>query len=63
MGEIISKDAYVKNVETTEQWNDLMLTYASVYLSAHPAKTIELLKYIQTDKMGVNRVVYGLEGV
>lgn len=55
LGEIISKDANPKKIETIEQWTDLMLIYASVYLSAHPAKTLDLLKYIQTVRMGVNR--------
>ena len=32
-----------------------MLTFESVYLSAHPAKTLEMLKYIQTVRMGVSR--------
>lgn len=38
--------------------NALLHTYARVYLSAHPAGTIELLKYIQTVGMGVNRGSY-----
>ncbi|XP_062576491.1 uncharacterized protein LOC134238373 [Saccostrea cucullata] len=55
MGEIIYKDANPKKVENIEQWTDLMLIFASVYLSAHPAKTLDLLKYIQTVRMGVSR--------
>lgn len=41
LGEIISKDAYPKKVDTTEQWSDLMFISAGVYLSGHPAKFIE----------------------
>ncbi|XP_062617594.1 uncharacterized protein LOC134279254 [Saccostrea cucullata] len=55
MGEIISKDLNSKKVENIEQWTDLMLIFASVYLSAHPAKTLDLFKYIQTVRMGVSR--------
>ena len=32
-----------------------MLIFAAIYLQAHPAKTIELIKYIQTVRMGANR--------
>lgn len=38
-------------------YNAVLHTYATVYLSAHPAETIELLKYIQTGKI-VNRGSY-----
>jgi hypothetical protein len=55
MGEIVAKDNFTPKVETIEQWTDLMHTYAMVYLSAHPSKTVEMLKYIQTVRMGVNR--------
>lgn len=39
-------------------YNAVLHTYATVYLSAHPAETIELLKYIQTVRIGVNRGSY-----
>lgn len=42
-------------------YNAVLHTYATVYLSAHPAETIELLKYrmyIQTVRIGVNRGNY-----
>lgn len=39
-------------------YNAVLYTYATVYLSAHPAETIELLKYIQTVRIGVNRGSY-----
>ena len=32
-----------------------MLIFAAIYLQAHPAKTIELIKKIQTVRMGANR--------
>lgn len=58
MEEIISKDPTVKKVETIDYWTNLVLTYARIYLSAHPAETIEPLKYIQTVRRGVNRGSY-----
>lgn len=39
-------------------YNAVLHTYATVYLNAHPAETIELLKYIQTVRIGVNRGSY-----
>ena len=55
LGEIISRDANPKKVDTIEQWTDLMFIFAGVYLSGHPAKAIELLKYIQSVRMGASR--------
>lgn len=59
MGEIISKDANPKKVDTIEQWTDLMFIFAGIYLSGHPAKSIELLKYMQCVRMGANRGAVG----
>lgn len=58
LGEIISRDANPRKVDTIEQWTDLMFIFAGVYLSGHPAKAIELLKYMQSVRMGV-RGPYG----
>ena len=38
LGEIISRDANPKKVDTVEQWTDLMFIFAGVYLSGHPAR-------------------------
>ena len=55
LGEIVTKDTSPKRIESIEKWTDVMLIFAAIYLQAHPAKTIELIKYIQTVRMGANR--------
>ena len=59
LGEIISRDTNPRKVDTVEQWIDLIFIFAGVYLSGHPAKAIELLKYIQSVRMRTSREPYG----
>lgn len=55
LGKIISKDAKSKKVDTIEQETDLMFIFAGVYRNDHPARALELLKYMQSIRMGANR--------
>ena len=55
LGEIVTKDTSPQRKESIEKWTDVMLIFVAKYLQAHPAKTTELMKYIQTVRMGANR--------
>ena len=41
-----SIDVNPRKVDTIKHWTELMFILAGVYLSGHPAKAIEMLKYI-----------------
>ncbi|XP_056003510.1 uncharacterized protein LOC125663021 [Ostrea edulis] len=55
LGEIVTRDSTPKRIESIEKWTDVMLNFAAIYLKEHPAKNIDLLKYIQTVRMGAGR--------
>lgn len=44
-GNIITKPSKEKIV-SIEQWTDAFLVYSSIYLSAHPGQTQDMLQYM-----------------
>ncbi|KAK3088512.1 hypothetical protein FSP39_020020 [Pinctada imbricata] len=54
-GELISKPPRAKKVESIDQWTQAFLIYMSIYLSAHPNKTQELVKYLHDVRLGAQR--------
>lgn len=49
---IVKSQSSTKKVTTIETWTDAMLVFTSVYLSAHPERTQDILKYINTVRLG-----------
>jgi hypothetical protein len=55
LSEIVSKEANPPKIDTIEQWADVMFTFAGMYASGHPSKAVDLVKYMQTVRMGPSR--------
>lgn len=55
-GIIATKEKPKNSITTIEKWTDAFVIYMSIYLSAHPAKCQELLKYLNTVRLGATRI-------
>ena len=44
-----------RKIYSIEEWSDAFLVFASIYLSAHPTKTQEVLKYFSTIRLAAKR--------
>ncbi|KAK3102702.1 hypothetical protein FSP39_013266 [Pinctada imbricata] len=54
-GELIIKPKTNQKIATIARWTDAILTFSSNYLSAHPKKTQEILKYMHDVRIGAER--------
>lgn len=45
-GELHATEKSNRKINNIQQWTDAFLIFSSVYLQAHPAKNLELLKYM-----------------
>ena len=54
-GEIQTADKSTKKITSIEQWTDAFIVYASIYLAAHPAKTLDMLKYLNDVRLAASR--------
>ncbi|KAK3099696.1 hypothetical protein FSP39_008146 [Pinctada imbricata] len=54
-GELIIKPKTNQKIATIARWTDAFLTFSSIYLSAHPNKTQEILKYMHDVRVGAER--------
>lgn len=49
------KEAAAKKIVNIENWTDAFIIFTSVYLSAHPHRAQELLKYMHSIRLGYSR--------
>lgn len=55
-GVISTKEKKHEAINTIEKWTDAFIIYMSIYLSTHPEKCQELLKYVSTVRLGASRI-------
>jgi hypothetical protein len=55
-GELQVKKSRSQKIANMEAWTDAFIVYMSVYLSVHVNKTQELLKYMNTIRLGEKRI-------
>ena len=60
-GELETVEKSTKKITNIEQWTDAFIIYASVYLSSHPAKSLQLLKYMKDLRMAACRSPEGFK--
>ena len=60
-GELETVEKRTKKITNIEQWTDAFIIYASVYLSSHPAKSLQLLKYMKDLRMAACRSPEGFK--
>ena len=51
----MKRDINPKQIETTEQWTDIIFIFARIYLSGHPVTALELLEYMQCGRMEASK--------
>ncbi|XP_069114905.1 uncharacterized protein [Argopecten irradians] len=54
-GQLVAKDKNAKRINNIADWTDAFIIYTSIYSAAHPERVHELLKYIQTIRLGAGR--------
>ena len=54
-GELVIKQAKKQVIDSIETWTDAFVIFMGIYLSAHPEKTQDLLKYMNTIRTGAKR--------
>ena len=54
-GELVIKPSKKQTIDNIESWTDAFIIFSGIYLSAHPEKTQELLKYMSTIRTGAKR--------
>ena len=54
-GEIIAKAKPSEKIQSIEKWTDAFLVFISIYGAAHPAKVLDLIKYMSTIRLGASR--------
>lgn len=54
-GELVTKEKVSTKINTIEKWTDAFIIFMSIYISAHPHKASELLKYMSTVRLGASR--------
>lgn len=54
-GELLAKPKASKKINSISEWTDAFLIFSSIYSSVHPEKFQDLLKYMQTIRLGASR--------
>lgn len=54
-GELQTSEKNSKKINNIEQWTDAFIIFCSIYLEAHPAKTLEILKYMNDVRLAASR--------
>ena len=54
-GELQTTDKASKKINNIQQWTDAFIIYASIYLQAHPTKSLDLLKYMSDIRLAAAR--------
>lgn len=54
-GELHATEKSNRKINNIQQWTDAFLIFSSVYLQAHPAKNLELLKYMRDVRLAASR--------
>lgn len=54
-GELQTSEKNSKKINNIEQWTDAFIIFCSIYLQAHPAKTLEILKYMKDIRLAASR--------
>ena len=54
-GELQTTEKETKQINDVETWTDAFLIYASIYLTAHPSKNLEILKYLKDIRLAAAR--------
>lgn len=55
-GSIVTKEKQKTPISNIEKWTDAFIIYMSIYISAHPEKCQDLLKYMQSVRLGASRI-------
>ena len=58
-GELVVKPNMKQSIVDIAKWTDAFLIFSSIYLSAHPVKMQDLLKYMHTIRLGAARHTEG----
>ncbi|ESO92305.1 hypothetical protein LOTGIDRAFT_162608 [Lottia gigantea] len=54
-GELISKEKISSKILDIEKWTNAFIIFMSIYISAHPCKSQDLLKYMRSVRLGASR--------
>ncbi|XP_033733377.1 uncharacterized protein LOC117322521 isoform X2 [Pecten maximus] len=54
-GQLVAKEKISKKVSNISEWTDAILMLVSIFSAAHPERFQELLKYVQTIRLGASR--------
>ena len=54
-GQIISKPKSPNKITSIERWSDAFLIFVSIFILAHPDKTLQLLKYMHDVRLGAEK--------
>ncbi|XP_061188703.1 uncharacterized protein LOC133196870 [Saccostrea echinata] len=54
-GQIIAQPKNTNKITSIDKWTDAFLIFASIYLTAHPNKTQQLLKYLHDVRLGAEK--------
>ena len=56
-GQLVAQPKQPNKLTTIERWTDTFVIFASVYLAAHPERTLQLWKYLHDIRLGASKAV------